>query len=355
MELSQIISEIRPADKAVYEESMQYIDSLIKPIGSLGKLEKIAAQIASITGQIRGNKLSRRCIIAMCADNGVHAEGISAAPQSVTTLMAKAMAAGGSGMTVMAKEAGAVWFLVDMGINSDEVIPGVLDRKLMHGTDNFAKGPAMTRETCLEAIRIGFEMAKEKAAEGYQLIGTGELGMGNTSSSSAILSVLCDLPAEVTVGKGAGLTDEAFRHKREVIDRAIAVNRPDKNDPVDVIAKVGGLDIAGLVGLYLGAAHCRIPIVIDGFISAVAALAAYRLCPAAADYMIPSHRSAEPAFMKIMESLGKEPMLMLDMRLGEGSGCPIAFHVIDSALAMVNEMMTFAEATIDRSKLVDIR
>ena len=353
--LKKTMDAVQPLNKEVQKEAMTYIDGLIKPIGSLGKLETIAAQIAGITGKVKGNEMKKRCIIAMCADNGVHAEGVAVAPQEVTTLMAHAMAAGGSGMTVFAKEANAEYVLVDVGINSDDVVPGMIHRKVAKGTANFAKGPAMSREDCVKAMEIGIEVTNEMVEKGYDIIGTGELGMANTSSSSCVLVALTDVTMDQAVGKGAGLTDEAHQHKKEVLNRALEVNKPDKNDPIDVISKVGGFDIAGLVGVYLAAAANRKPVVVDGFISAAAALAAVKLCPAAADYMITSHCSAEPGFMAMMDALGKKPMLMLDMRLGEGSGCPMAFHVVDQALAMINHMATFGEATIDSSEFVDIR
>lgn len=353
--LNETLEKIQPLHAEAQKEAAAYIDGLIKPIGSLGKLETIAAQIAGITGKVKGNEMKKRCIIAMCADNGIHAEGVAAAPQEVTTLMAKAMAAGGSGMTVFAKEAGAEYVLVDVGINSDAEIPGVIHKKIAHGTANFAQGPAMSREDCIKAMEIGIEITNDMVAKGYDIIGTGELGMANTSSSSCVFVALTDATMDDAVGKGAGLTDEAHQHKKEVLNRALEINKPDKNDPIDVVSKVGGFDIAGLIGVYLAAAANRKPVIVDGFISAAAALAAKKLCPAAADYMITSHCSAEPGFMALMEALGKKPMLMLDMRLGEGSGCPMAFHVVDQALAMINHMATFAEATIDGSVLVDIR
>lgn len=353
--LNETLAGITSIDKETQKNAMDYIDGLIKPIGSLGKLETIAAQIAGITGKAKGNAMKKRCIVAMCADNGVYEEGVAVAPQEVTVLMAKAMAACGSGMTVMAKEAGAEYLLVDVGIKCNEPIDGVVNKKIAMGTANFAKGPAMTREQCIQGIETGIEIVKDLKAQGYDLIGTGELGMGNTSSSSCVLVALTDVSLDEAVGKGAGLTDEMHQHKKDVLRKALELNQPDKNDPIDVISKVGGFDIAGLVGVYLGAAFCKLPVVVDGFISAAAALAAVKICPVVSEYMITSHCSAEPGFTAMMDALGKKPMLMLDMRLGEGSGCPIAFHVIDSALAMVNDMATFADATIDSSEFVDIR
>ena len=349
------IQEIRPADRKARAEAAQYIDGLIKPIGSLGKLEELAVQIAGITGKVHGNDLKKRTIVVMCADNGVFEEGIASAPQEVTILMARAMAAGKSGMTVLAHEAGSDCTLVDIGINSDEPIPGLLMKKIAKGTANFTKGPAMTREMCVRAVETGIGIVCDLNDEGYAMIGTGELGMGNTTSSACVLMGLTGISADLAVGKGAGLTEEGYENKKRVARLALSVNMPDPDDPIDVLTKVGGLDIAGLVGVYLGAAYCRIPVVIDGFISAVAALAAVRLCPDAARFMIPSHASTEPGFALTMKELKKEPMLFMDMRLGEGSGCPLAFHLIDAAIAMTEKMATFREAAIDQSSLVDIR
>ncbi len=351
----KIIRETRPADQKARAEAAQYIDGLIKPIGSLGKLEELAVQIAGITGKVHGNDLKKRTIVVMCADNGVFEEGIASAPQEVTILMARAMAAGKSGMTVLAHEAGSDCTLVDIGINSDEPIPGLLMKKIAKGTANFTKGPAMTREMCVRAVETGIGIVCDLKDEGYAMIGTGELGMGNTTSSACVLMGLTGISADLAVGKGAGLTEEGYENKKRVARLALSVNRPDPDDPIDVLTKVGGLDIAGLVGVYLGAAYCRIPVVIDGFISAVAALAAARLCPDAARFMIPSHASTEPGFALAMKELKKEPMLFMDMRLGEGSGCPLAFHLIDSVITMIEEMATFEEASIDGTSLVDIR
>ena len=351
----QIISEIRPADRAAMDEAGRYIDGLIKPMGSLGKLETLAVDIAGIKGRTRGISVKKRAVIVMCADNGVYEENVASAPQEVTVLMAHAMAQGKSGMTVLAEEAGSDFILVDIGINTDEKIPGLIDRKIAKGTNNFTKGPAMTPDMCVQAIETGIETVEFLKTKGYELLGTGELGMGNTTSSACVLMGLTGIKADQAVGRGAGLTKESWAHKKDVVCCALDVNRPDPDDPVDVLSKVGGLDIAGLVGVYLGAARYRIPVVIDGFISAVAALAASRLCPDTTDFMIPSHCSEEPGFLYAMKELGKEPMLFMNMRLGEGSGCPLAFHLIDAALSMVDGMATFEETSIDEKQLVDIR
>ncbi len=353
--LKETIAKIQPLDKEVEKEANKYIDTLIKPIGALGRLEEIAAQIAGITGKIKGNEMKKRGIIVMAADNGICDEGVASSPQSVTTIMTGCFIKGVTGMTVMAAEAKADVTVVDIGIKDEIDIPGVLNKKIANGTANFAKGPAMSYDDCVKAMEIGIETANGLADAGYDIIGTGEMGIGNTSSSSCVLVSLTDVPMDIAAGKGAGLTDEAHAHKKKVLSDAIALNQPDPNDPIDVVAKVGGFDIAGMAGIFLACAANRIPVVVDGFISAAAALVAVRLCPAARDYMISSHCSAEPGFNAMIEAAGLKPMLMLDMRLGEGSGCPIAFHVVDCALAMINNMATFEEATINDDFLVDIR
>ncbi|MDO4542443.1 MAG: nicotinate-nucleotide--dimethylbenzimidazole phosphoribosyltransferase [Bacillota bacterium] len=353
--LQETIAKVKPSDKEIEKEAGKYIDSLIKPIGALGRLEEIAAQIAGITGNIKGNEMKKRGIIVMSADNGICDEGVASAPQSVTTIMTGCFIKGVTGMAVMAKEANADVTVVDIGVKDELDIPGILNRKIANGTNNFAKGPAMTYENCIKAMETGIEVANDLAAQGYNIIGTGEMGIGNTSSSSCVLVALAGVSMDIAVGKGAGLTDEAHVHKNKVLSDAIALNKPNAEDPIDVVAKVGGFDIAGMAGVFLACAANRIPVVVDGFISAAAALVAVRLCPAAKDYMISSHCSAEPGFNAMVEAAGLKPMLLLDMRLGEGSGCPIAFHVVDCALAMVNNMATFEEVTMNDDFLVDIR
>lgn len=348
------IAKIKPLDAAAAKTANERIDSLIKPIGALGRLEEIAAQIAGITGKEK-NEMKKRGIIVMSADNGICDEGVASAPQSVTTIMTGTFIKGVSGMAVLAKEANADITVVDIGMKDDIDIPGVLDRKVAHGTNNFAKGPAMSYEDCVKAMEVGIEVANDLAAKGYDIIGTGEMGIGNTSSSSCVMVSLTGLPMETAVGKGAGLTDEAHQHKINTLNAAIALNKPNADDPIDVVAKVGGFDIAAMAGIFLACAANRVPVVVDGFISAAAALVAIRLCPTAKEYMITSHASAEPGFMALMDAAGLKPMLMLGMRLGEGSGCPIAFHVIDGAMAMMNHMATFDEVMMNDDFLVDIR
>lgn len=352
--LKETLDLIKAQDEKAVKEAWERLDNLTKPIGSLGKLEEIAAKMAGITGRIH-NKIEKKNIIVMCGDNGITEEGVSACPQSLTSLLAKNMARGIMGVSVLAAHANSEVTVVDIGINDDFNIPHIIDKKLMHGTNNMAKEPAMTRDQAIKAIETGIEVVDELVSKGFNLFGTGELGIGNTATSAAVLSVLADMDSDMIVGKGSGLTDEQYNMKKSAIKRAIEVNKPDKEDAIDVIAKVGGLDIAGLCGCFLGAAKNRVPIVIDGFISSAAALCAYRLNPLTKDYMFPSHLSAEPGAKMMMDELGLEPMLNMNMRLGEGSGCPLAFNIVESALEIMDKMGTFNDALIVNDFLVDIR
>jgi nicotinate-nucleotide--dimethylbenzimidazole phosphoribosyltransferase len=352
--LKETLKSIKPADEAAVKQARERLDNLAKPIGSLGKLEDIAAKMAGITGKVH-NKINKKCVIVMSADNGVVEEGVSSAPQSVTALLTENMAKGILGVNVLADCAGSDVIVVDIGVKAKFNNPKIIDRKIAYGTNNICKGPAMTREDAIKGIEIGIEMVDKLADEGYDLIGTGELGIGNTTTSAAVLCALSGLDVDVTVGKGAGLTEEQFQSKKAVVRKALEINKPDKDDVIDVIAKVGGFDIAGLCGCFLGAAKRRIPIVIDGYISSAAALCAYKLNSAVHDYLLPSHLSAEPGSMYIMKELNLEPLMALEMRLGEGSGCPLAFHIIESALNVINSMGTFDDAMINNDFLVDIR
>jgi len=327
---------------------------LIKPYGALGLLEDIAVRLAGITGQEK-NSFQKRAIVVMAADNGVHAEGVAAAPQAFSRLQAINMTRGICGVSVFAKAAGADLVVVDIGLVEATGTDAVLDRNVKHGTDNMAIGPAMTREEAEQAVETGFDIASELFGQGYDILGTGEMGIANTTSTSACAIALLGLAPEIAVGRGAGLTDEALANKIEVVKRALAVNKPDRTDPIDVLSKVGGLDIAGLVGAYIAAAYHKKPILIDGAISAVSALIAARLCPAAKDFMLATHRSTEPSYGAAIQELGLRPFLDMEMRLGEGSGCALAFPTIDAACVMMNDMGTFADISFDDSVLVDIR
>jgi nicotinate-nucleotide--dimethylbenzimidazole phosphoribosyltransferase len=352
--LNKTLKGISPIDDLAKGEAAKYSDSLIKPIGSLGTLETIAIQMAGITGQ-RSNTFEKKSTIVMAADNGVHVEGVSACPQEITVSQTINMTKGLTGICVLSKHAGSDVTIVDIGVKGDLNIPGIINKKISHGTNNMAKGPAMTKEQAVTAVEVGIDIVGELVSEGYKLFGTGEMGICNTSTSSAVLMGLTDLCIESSVGRGAGLTDADYENKKRVIERALEINKPDKDDVLDVISKVGGYDIAGLTGCFLGAAYYRVPIVIDGFISAVAALAAYRLNPLVKDYLFASHCSEEKGYKHTMNLLGIEPILNLHMRLGEGTGCPLAFNIIEASQAVISNMATFEQAAINDDFLVDIR
>jgi len=354
MNYQNAINEIKGADVQAMESAREYIDTLIKPFGALGRLEEIAARLAGVTGAVK-NRFPKRAIVVMAADNGVYDEGVAAAPQAFTRLQAMNMTRGICGVSVLAKAAGADVVVVDIGLKEAAGTDAVLDRNVRHCTGNMAKGPAMSHEEAEAAIEAGFDVASGLFAQGYGVIGTGEMGIANTTTTSACAIALLGLDPGLAVGRGAGLTDEALANKIEVVKRALAKNMPDADDPVDVLAKVGGLDIAGLAGCYLAAAYHRKPILIDGAIAAVAALIAARLCPDAKDFMFATHRSPEPSYDAAIKELGLTPFLEMGMRLGEGSGCALAFSVIDAACVMICDMGTFDDIAFDDSVLVDIR
>lgn len=352
--LNKVISGIKPLNEESILKARERVDSLAKPLGSLGELEEIAIKLAGITGQVK-NRVDKKCIIIMSADNGVVEEGVASAPQVVTLAQTKNFVRGKTGVAVLAKQNGADLIVVDIGINSDEIINGVINRKINKGTKNIFKGPAMEYSEAVKAINIGIEMTKKAVEDGYNLIGVGEMGIGNTTTSAAVLKALINCDVESVVGKGAGLTKEGFMKKKEVVEKALEINNIDFEDPIDILAKVGGYDIAGMVGVYLASAYYRVPVVIDGFISVVAALVATKLNPLVRDFCIPSHKSEEIGYNIAINELGLKPMLNLGMRLGEGSGCPIAFSVVEFAMAMMNNMATFDEAHIDDTYLEEVR
>lgn len=354
MEFKELLEGIAPVDKGAISEARERNDSLLKPLGSLGDLEEIAIKVAGITCKVC-NDVEKRCVIVMAADNGICEEGVAGTPQGMTLWHTKNIAEGFSAIGVLAKYAKADLKVIDIGIKGDVDSPLVIKRKIRGGTENFAKGPAMTNEQALEAIGVGVDIVRQVAEEGYQLLGTGEMGIGNTSSTAACVMALTGLSAEEAVGKGGGLTDEGLLHKKEIMTKALALRAPNAQDPIDVLAKVGGLDIAGMVGCFLGAAYYRLPIVIDGAISALAALIAFRLAPASVDYMFASHKSKEPSYTWMTRELGLVPIIDLNMRLGEGTGCPLVFPIIGAACSMLSDMHTFAQAQLDQSYRIDIR
>ncbi|PZD96229.1 nicotinate-nucleotide--dimethylbenzimidazole phosphoribosyltransferase [Paenibacillus sambharensis] len=346
-ELRAVISRVGGLDEAAAAAAAQRLDSLTKPPGSLGRLEDIVKQLAGITGQTLPS-VERKAVVVMAGDHGVCEEGVSAFPQEVTPQMVANFLAGGAAVNVLARQAGAEIICVDIGMASPLEHPGLLQRNVRRGTANMAKGAAMTREEAVEAVLAGARIAEELAGKGVELLATGEMGIGNTTASAAVYAVLAGVPVEDAAGRGTGISDERLGHKIEVIARAIKQNEPDAADPLDVLAKVGGLEIAGLTGLILGAAAERKPIVIDGFISSAAALAAARLCPASAAYMIGSHQSHERGHSKLLEEIGLAPFLKLDMRLGEGTGAVLAFHLIEAAVRLQSEMATFESAGVTK-------
>lgn len=351
MELSDITNAILPLDAAAMAAARERQAQLAKPPGSLGRLEDLSVQLAGITGKIH-NQIEKKHLLVFAADNGVVAEGVTSAPQSVTLLQTVNLTRHKTGASTLCRHFGCEITVCDVGVNAEIQEPKVLNRKIAYGTQNIAHGPAMKREQALQAIRTGFALAQ---ATGADVIGIGEMGIGNTTTSAAVLSVLLDADVEAVTGRGGGITDESFQKKKQVIKTAIAINHPDKNDVIDVLSKVGGFDLAAMCGAFLGCAAKRCPVVIDGFISAVAALCAYKLCPLAVQYFIPSHASYEIGYKLAMDVMGLQPIFLLGMRLGEGSGCPLAFEVLRAACAIINDMATFDQAGIDDGYLDEIR
>ena len=352
--LLEIVSAIQPPDRAAMDAALARQDRLAKPPHSLGALEDISVKLAGITGSVV-NAVDRRRLIVFAADNGVTDEGVSSCPRIVTLRQTENLARGLTGAAVLARNFGSQLQVIDVGVAAVVNAPEVLDRKIAFGTRNFAREPAMTHDQALKALEIGIWAAKQAAANGIEIIGVGEMGIGNTTTSSAVLAALLGVGASETVSRGAGLTDAALDKKIAVIDAALIRLAPDAADPVDVLSKVGGFDLAAMCGAFLGAAAARLPAVIDGFISAVAALCACRLNPLCAHYLFPSHASAEKGCRLAMDAMGLSPMLNLHMRLGEGSGCPIAFEIIAAAERILSEMGTFDEAGIDDGYLAGIR
>ena len=350
-ELDALVREVLPLDRSAMTATEEYQARLAKPPGSLGRLEEISIQLAGITGRVH-NALNKKQLLVFAADNGVVAEGVSSAPQSVTKQQTINLMRGKTGAAVLAKHFGCGLTVCDVGVNADIYESTVLNRKIAYGTQNICTGPAMTREQTLQAILTGAEIARTVDAD---VIGAGEMGIGNTTTSSAVLAVLLGADVEAVTGRGGGITEESFRKKKAVIRTAIEVNRPDRDGVVGVLSKVGGFDLAAMCGAFLGAAAARRPAVIDGLISAAAALCAVRLCPNVRGYLVPSHASFEIGYRLAMEAMDLRPLFDLGMRLGEGSGCPLAFQVLDAACAVINDMATFDEAGINDDYLDEIR
>ncbi|HWQ61670.1 MAG TPA: nicotinate-nucleotide--dimethylbenzimidazole phosphoribosyltransferase, partial [Negativicutes bacterium] len=322
------------------------LDNLTKPLGSLHGLEQLAVRMAGITGRPRPRDLAK-CIILMAGDHGVAAEGVSAYPREVTPQMVVNFSSGGAAINAFARHAGASLTLVDIGVAADlPALPGLRRAKIAPGTANIAYGPAMTRSQALQAIDVGIETVREALAGGAGVIGLGEMGIGNTTPSTAVIACYSKKPLLELTGRGTGLSGTAIAHKAAVIERALAVNRPDPADPLDVLAKVGGYEIAGLIGVILGAAAGRAAVVLDGIITSAAALLAVKLAPAAGEYLIGSHFSCEPAHKEALALMGLKAYLHLNMRLGEGTGAALGMSLIDACLHVLNDMKTFGEAAV---------
>ena len=344
--LSNTIEMIRPLDKEAMAEAQSRQDILTKPQGSLGRLEELSIQLAGIQGKPIP-QISHKAIITMAGDHGVVAEEVGNWPQEVTAQMVYNFLGGGAGINVLARQAGVRLVVVDMGVATElETNPRLLSRKVAPGTQNIALGPAMTEEQAATAIETGIEIATAEVAKGLDIVGTGDMGIGNTTASSAICAVMTGrLVAEVT-GRGTGISDEQLRHKMEVINRALVINHPDAKQPLAVLAKVGGFEIGGLVGVMLAAAAHRTPVVIDGFISGAAALIAAALSPRLKAFLIAAHVSAETGHPTLLEYLGLKPLLSLGMRLGEGTGATLGIFLAEAATRILAEMSTFTEAGV---------
>ncbi len=343
-ELNQLLSTITPPDEAARAAAHAHWASLAKPLGGLGALETLLEEAAALTGTAQLD-FSRRAVLVLCADNGVVAQGVSQTDQSVTRAVAENLAARRTSVCQMAKTARCEVVPVDMGMAGDSV-PGVVNCRIAAGTQDFTQGPAMTRAEAIGAIAAGIALVRAQKAQGVQLLATGEMGIGNTTTSSAVAAVLLGQPIETMTGRGAGLSDEGLARKIDAIHRGIAVNTPDAADPLDVLAKLGGFDLAGLCGVFLGGALEGIPVLMDGFISGVAALCAVRLCPAAAKAVFASHCSSEPAARLVLEALGKAPLLTAGLHLGEGTGAVASIPLWDMALAVYDHCYSFAEGGI---------
>lgn len=349
MNFNGALASIVPADAKIADACIARFNQVAKPVGSLGKLEELLAKIASIAGSEKIN-IDRKAVVVFCADNGVVRQGVAKYGNEVTTAVAGMLGIGKASVSVMAKSCGAEVFGLDVGMV--DTVKGFRDCKLMYGTNDITENAAMSRETAEKAITVGIEMVKELKDKGFHLIATGEAGIGNTTTASAVCAVLLNRSVSDVTGRGAGLDDAGLCRKIAAIEQAITVNRPDPNDPLDILHKLGGLDIAAMVGLFIGGALYRIPIVMDGFISGVAALLAVRLCPDVRDYILPSHESDEPGTRFLMEALGFSPVIQAGMRLGEGTGAVALFPLLDMALAVYRDAATFADIQVEQYKRI---
>ena len=344
--IDRTVNEIMPLDESAMDAARARQDQLTKPLGSLGRLEELSIRLAGIFG-VATPRISKKTVILAAGDHGVVAEGISAYPQDVTPAMVMNFLGGGAAINVLAGHAGANIVVIDAGVAADlPEHPQLRSAKMGRGTENIAVGPAMTREQAIQCLELGIETAREQIAAGADLLSCGDMGIGNTTPSSAITSVITGAATDITTGRGTGLDDAGLAHKSTIVLRAIDVNKPEPKDGLDVLMKVGGFEIGVLAGVYLGAAAGKRPVVVDGFISGAAALIAYAIAPNAAQSFIASHQSVEPGHRISLSHMGLEPLLELGMRLGEGSGAALAIPIVEAAAKCLSDMTTFAEAGV---------
>ena len=346
MKLEEIIKAIKPLDESAMRAARARQDTLTKPPGSLGRLEELSIQLAGMKANPFPS-VEHKAVIVMAADHGVAREGVSAYPSDVTAQMVLNFVRGGAAINVLAHQARARVTVVDIGVNADfEPLPRLVRRKVMCGTRNMAQGPAMRREEAEQALQVGLDVLNEESAHGLDLVATGDMGIGNTTPSSAIAALMTGLPVAQVVGRGTGIDDAGLERKIKVIEQALEVNQPDPNDALDVLQKVGGLEIAGLAGVMIAAASRRIPIVVDGFISTASAMVAVGLAPGVRQYLISSHQSVEIGHQAMLKHLNLKPLLDLNLRLGEGTGSALAFHLVEASVRILREMATFEEAGV---------
>ena len=347
--LSSTINRIGPLDREAMRQAQARQDNLTKPQDSLGLLEELSVKVAGIQG-VAQPRIRDKVIVTMAGDHGVTAEGVSLFPQEVTAQMVYNFLRGGAGINVLARHVGARVVVVDMGVATDlEPHPQLLAKKVAYGTNNMSQGPAMSREEAIQSIEVGIEIVESELRQDIDIVGTGDMGIGNTTPSSAIVAALTGAPVADVTGRGTGIDDEQLAHKVETIERALAVNRPDPADPLDVLAKVGGLEIGGIAGVVLGAAAHRLPVVIDGFISGAGALIDAGLAPQVKDYLIAAHLSVELGHRLVLERLGLTPLLNLNLRLGEGTGAALGISLVEAAVKVLNEMATFSYAGVSEA------
>ncbi|HEY6009068.1 MAG TPA: nicotinate-nucleotide--dimethylbenzimidazole phosphoribosyltransferase [Geobacteraceae bacterium] len=344
--LNETLAAIKPLDPALLAAAQAKLDNKTKPLGSLGRLEEFGRRFAAISGTLEPDT-AQKVIFTFAGDHGVVEEGVSAFPKEVTPQMVFNFLAGGAGVNVLARHSGVEVLVVDVGVDYDfGDLPGLIQKKVRRGTANFANGPAMSREEAVAAIEVGIELARQAKQQGVTMLGTGEMGIGNTTPSSAIIAAFSGKPVAEVTHRGTGIGDAALAHKVRLIEAGLALNRPDPTDPIDVLAKVGGLEIAGICGLVLGAAAQRLPVVVDGFISTAGALVAHELHPHVRDYLFAAHESVEVGHRFMLERIGVEPILDLRLRLGEGTGAALAMGLVEAGVKVLKEMATFEQAGV---------